>query len=62
MNLLRFAQQLERIARVPRGKMRQQQPPHAGVARDLRRFTRRRMPRLHRTLGLFVAECRLVNQ
>ena len=51
-----------RVARIARREVREQQPADAGVARDLRRFARRRVSRLHRALGLLVAERRFVNQ
>src|SRR5207253_4297324 len=61
-HLARLLHQLLGTNRVPRGDVRQDESPSLGRQRDLRRFARRRMPRLLGPLLLLLPKRRLVNQ
>ena len=54
----RLAVEVARVHRVARREVREHQAVHAGEARHLGRLARRRVPRLHRALRLFLGQHR----
>src|SRR5262249_20788676 len=57
-----LALQLSRVTGVARRKMRKNEPSDAGLARDLRSLSRRRVASFGGTFGFFISECGLVDQ
>ena len=60
--LARLHEQLRGVGVMPAGQVREDEPPHARLARHPRRLARRGVPRLQRPLLLVIAEGGLVDE